>query len=157
MAAARGTGGGSGGGAPSGPAAGAGYAGRARLPPTPAPGSAGAAGLGVGRPAQRSGALTELKLACQGRVGERKLELVRGGPDLCSRLCAAWAEGAGPGAPPPPPGLLLRWLLASLRHRDLLRCLHHAWAPPQGRDLRAASDQICDNVGSDWRRLAPPT
>lgn len=56
--------------------AGAGYAGRAGLHPH----------SWLCRPAQRSGTLTELKLACQGRVGERKLELVRGGPDLCSWL-----------------------------------------------------------------------
>ncbi|KAK2499688.1 hypothetical protein MC885_000128 [Smutsia gigantea] len=100
-----------------------------------------------------SNEVTELKFLCQGRVGKRKMERVQSGLDLFSVLLEQNELG-------PECTVLLRDLLASLRRQDLLRLLDdfeagaaHG-AAPEERELRAAFDIICDNVGKDWRRLA---
>lgn len=136
-------------------------------PPSGGPGRAGLGWAGLGPAAMdpflvllhsvstglSSDELTELKFLCQGRVGKRKLERVHSGLDLFNVLLEQNeldAERTG----------LLRELLASLRRQDLLRLLDDfeagaaGGAPPEERDLRAAFDIICDNVGKDWRRLA---
>ncbi|XP_047630994.1 FAS-associated death domain protein isoform X2 [Phacochoerus africanus] len=100
-----------------------------------------------------SSELTELKFLCQGRVGKRKLERVQSGVDLFSVLLEQNELS-------PEHTALLRELLVSLRRQDLLRRLDAfeagaaGGAAPEERDLRAAFDIICDNVGKDWRRLA---
>lgn len=114
MAAAQATGGGSPQRAPGLPAGRSRIGGEAGLHPAP-----GAALLSVGRPGPPRGELTQLKLLCQGGVGERKLERVPSGLDLCSaQLEQKELDSARPGLP-------LRGLLASVRRRDLLRCLGH--------------------------------
>lgn len=97
--------------------------------------------------------LTELKFLCRSRVGKRKLESVRCGLDLFNVLLEQNELDSEHTE-------LLRELLVSLRRQDLLRRLDNfeagaaGRAPPEERDLRAAFDIICDNVGKDWRRLA---
>ncbi|XP_057582004.1 FAS-associated death domain protein [Hippopotamus amphibius kiboko] len=97
--------------------------------------------------------LTELKFLCQSRVGKRKLERVQSGLDLFSVLLEQNELSAENTA-------LLRELLASLRRQDLQQLLDDfeagaaGGASPEERDLQAAFDIICDNVGKDWRRLA---
>ncbi|XP_032345969.1 FAS-associated death domain protein [Camelus ferus] len=100
-----------------------------------------------------SSELTELKFLCQSRVGKRKLERVQSGLDLFSVLLEQNELSSEH-------TVLLRELLVSLRRQDLLRRLDDfeagaaGGAAPEERDLRAAFDIICDNVGKDWRRLA---
>ncbi|XP_060014269.1 FAS-associated death domain protein isoform X1 [Lagenorhynchus albirostris] len=100
-----------------------------------------------------SSELTELKFLCQSRVGKRKLELVQSGLDLFNVLLEQ-TEMSRENT------VLLRKLLVSLRRQDLLRRLDDfeagaaGGAAPEERDLRAAFDIICDNVGKDWRKLA---
>ncbi|TKC52272.1 FAS-associated death domain protein [Monodon monoceros] len=100
-----------------------------------------------------SSELTELKFLCQSRVGKRKLERVQSGLDLFSVLLEQNEMS-------PENTVLLRELLVSLRRQDLLRRLDDfeagaaGGAAPEERDLRAAFDIICDNVGKDWRKLA---
>ncbi|XP_044115944.1 FAS-associated death domain protein isoform X2 [Neovison vison] len=97
--------------------------------------------------------LTELRFLCRGRVGKRKLESVRCGLDLFAVLLEQNELDAEHTE-------LLRELLVSLRRQDLLQRLDAfeagaaGRAPPEERDLRAAFDIVCDNVGRDWRRLA---
>ncbi|XP_025734358.1 FAS-associated death domain protein [Callorhinus ursinus] len=97
--------------------------------------------------------LTELKFLCRGRVGKRKLEGMQSGLDLFNVLLEQNELDSEHTE-------LLRELLVSLRRQDLLQRLDSfeagapARAPPEERDLRAAFDIICDNVGKDWRRLA---
>ncbi|XP_045631795.1 FAS-associated death domain protein [Ursus americanus] len=97
--------------------------------------------------------LTELKFLCRGRVGKRKLERVHSGLDLFNVLLEQNELDSEHTE-------LLRELLVSLRRQDLLQRLDNfeagaaGRAPPEERDLRAAFDIICDNVGKDWRRLA---
>nr|XP_060158793.1 FAS-associated death domain protein isoform X2 [Globicephala melas] len=100
-----------------------------------------------------SSELTELKFLCQSRVGKRKLELVQSGVDLFNVLLEQ-TEMSRENT------VLLRKLLVSLRRQDLLRRLDdfeagaEGGAAPEERDLQAAFDIICDNVGKDWRKLA---
>ncbi|XP_037374142.1 FAS-associated death domain protein [Talpa occidentalis] len=97
--------------------------------------------------------LQELKFLCGGRLSKRKLEAVRSGLDLFSALLQQEALGRDNPA-------LLRELLASLRRHDLLRRLDAFEAgaagagPPEERDLHAAFDIVCDNVGKDWKKVA---
>ncbi|XP_032269854.1 FAS-associated death domain protein [Halichoerus grypus] len=97
--------------------------------------------------------LTELKFLCRSRVGKRKLERVQSGLDLFNVLLEQNELDSEHTE-------LLRELLVSLRRQDLLQRLDGFEAgaagrvPPEERDLRAAFDIICDNVGKDWRRLA---
>nr|XP_058924178.1 FAS-associated death domain protein isoform X2 [Kogia breviceps] len=100
-----------------------------------------------------SSELTELKFLCQSRVGKRKLERVQSSLDLFTVLLEQNEMS-------PENTVLLRELLVSLRRQDLLRRLEDfeagaaGEAAPEERDLQAAFDIICDNVGKDWRKLA---
>uniref|UniRef100_A0A8B9YF23 Fas associated via death domain n=1 Tax=Bos mutus grunniens TaxID=30521 RepID=A0A8B9YF23_BOSMU len=97
--------------------------------------------------------LTQLKFLCQNHISKRKLELAQSGLDLFTVLLQQNELNAGHTA-------LLRELLCSLRRKDLLLRLDDfergaaGGAAPEDRDLRAAMEIICDNVGKDWRRLA---
>ncbi|DAA13529.1 FAS-associated death domain protein [Bos indicus] len=97
--------------------------------------------------------LTQLKFLCQNHISKRKLELAQSGLDLFTVLLQQNELNAEHTA-------LLRELLCSLRRKDLLLRLDDfergaaGGAAPEDRDLRAAMEIICDNVGKDWRRLA---
>ncbi|KAG5196666.1 hypothetical protein JEQ12_011352 [Ovis aries] len=97
--------------------------------------------------------LTQLKFLCRNRVSKRKLELAQSGLDLFTVLLEQNELSAERTA-------LLRELLGPLRREDLLCLLDdfergaEAGAAPEERDLRAAMEIICDNVGKDWKRLA---
>uniref|UniRef100_A0A8C6FYM5 FAS-associated death domain protein n=1 Tax=Moschus moschiferus TaxID=68415 RepID=A0A8C6FYM5_MOSMO len=97
--------------------------------------------------------LTQLKFLCRNRVSKRKLELAQSGLDLFAVLLEQNELSAGH-------TVLLRELLGALRREDLLRRLDDfergaaGAAVPEERDLRAAMEIICDNVGKDWKRLA---
>ncbi|XP_070313906.1 FAS-associated death domain protein isoform X1 [Odocoileus virginianus] len=97
--------------------------------------------------------LAQLKFLCRNCVTKRKLELAQSGLDLFAVLLEQnelSAENTG----------LLRELLRSLKRADLLRRLDDfergaaSGAAPEERDLQAAMEIICDNVGKDWKRLA---
>nr|XP_005908981.1 PREDICTED: FAS-associated death domain protein [Bos mutus] len=79
--------------------------------------------------------LTQLKFLCQNHISKRKLELAQSGLDLFTVLLQQNELNAGHTA--------LLWRGAEGRG-----------AAPEERDLRAAMEIICDNVGKDWRRLA---
>lgn len=97
--------------------------------------------------------LTQLKFLCRNRVSKRKLELAQSGLDLFTVLLEQNELSAER-------TVLLRELLGSLRRKDLLCLLDdfergaEAGAAPEERDLQAAMEIICDNVGKDWKRLA---
>ncbi|XP_065794037.1 FAS-associated death domain protein isoform X2 [Muntiacus reevesi] len=97
--------------------------------------------------------LAQLKFLCRNCVSKRKLELAQSGLDLFAVLLEQNELSAERTA-------LLRELLCSLKRADLLRRLDDfergaaGGAAPEERDLQAAMEIICDNVGKDWKRLA---
>lgn len=100
-----------------------------------------------------SSELTQVKFLCRDRVSKRKLELAQSGLDLFAVLLEQNELSAED-------TVLLRELLGSLRREDLLRHLDDfergaaGGAAPEERELQAAIEIICDNVGKDWKRLA---